>query len=314
MNNLISIIIPVYNVEKYLEECLDSILKQTYKNFEAILIDDGSKDNSGKICDEYAQKDARFKVIHKQNEGVSVTRNLALDMANGEYITFLDSDDMLEEGALDFLYKEMVNNNSDLVIGGVKDIKNGKVICQTNEYKEILNKEDALKEFFDEKMFKCVIWAKMYRREIIGDERFNKELTIAEDFDFLYRILKKVDAVVVNTSNTVCYYRHRDDSAMRQKYDKKFEKEIDLSESVLKDVEKNFVSLKDNAIRRYQRVTVSCIDKYFRENGNINDIKYLLDRMNKYPIKLDVFQKIKLFMLLYCKCGLKLIYKLCGKM
>lgn len=102
MSALISIIVPVYNVEKYLRHCLDSLLKQTYKNIEVIMIDDGSKDSSGQICDEYANKHENFCVIHKKNAGLGMARNTGLEYVHGEYITFLDSDDYLESAALNF--------------------------------------------------------------------------------------------------------------------------------------------------------------------------------------------------------------------
>ena len=114
MNKLVSIIIPVYNVEKYLAECIESVLKQTYQNIEILLIDDGSPDNSGKICDEYEEKDSRVRVIHKENGGVSSARNVGLEQANGEYITFIDSDDFVSESYIEELYIALENGNSDL--------------------------------------------------------------------------------------------------------------------------------------------------------------------------------------------------------
>lgn len=112
---LISVIIPVYNVEKYLRQCLDSVLKQTYTNYEAILVDDGSTDNSSKICDEYCQKDDRFRVIHCENGGLSVARNTGLDDANGEYIYFLDSDDWIEDTTLEELTLQAAKTKADFV-------------------------------------------------------------------------------------------------------------------------------------------------------------------------------------------------------
>ena len=104
----VSIIVPVYNVEKYVERCIESIIKQSYKNLEIILIDDGSKDNSGKICDEYAEKDNRIKVIHKKNGGLSDARNTGLNIADGEYICFIDSDD--------YIHKDLVKDNLEKLI------------------------------------------------------------------------------------------------------------------------------------------------------------------------------------------------------
>lgn len=111
---LISIIVPVYNVEKYLKECIDSVISQTYKNLEIILVDDGSTDKSGEICDEYSKKDSRIKVIHKENGGLSDARNVALDIAKGEYIGFVDSDDYVEKDMFETLYKLAEEHNTEI--------------------------------------------------------------------------------------------------------------------------------------------------------------------------------------------------------
>ncbi|MBO5142220.1 MAG: glycosyltransferase family 2 protein [Clostridia bacterium] len=314
MNDLISVIIPVYNVEEYIRECLDSVINQTYKNLEIILIDDGSKDNSGKICDEYAKKDKRIKVIHKENGGLSSARNKGLDNAQGKYITFVDSDDYIPVNAIELLYKNCISNEADCSIGGVQDIKDGQVVYVGPKKQCCLSKEEALKYFFVEKYFKCIACSKMYKKELIGTERFDETIRLVEDFYFTYNILKKVNKVSLNTKDIVYCYRIRSGSLMHQKYNKKFENEIDYSENVLNDVKKNYPKLEKHSIRRYQRVIVSCIDKYFREKEEVEGIKYLLDRLNKYPNKLDLFQRIKLFMLLKCNHILKVIYVKVGKM
>jgi len=118
----ISVIVPVYNVEKYLAKCIDSILAQTFTDFECILINDGSPDNSPAICDEYAKKDERMKVIHKENGGVSSARNTGLDIAQGEWITFADSDDWVDENYLELMYSNAIKNNCDLSICGFKSV------------------------------------------------------------------------------------------------------------------------------------------------------------------------------------------------
>ena len=114
INDLISVIVPVYNVEKYLVQCINSILNQTIKNLEIILVDDGSLDNSGKICDEFSKKDDRIVAIHKENNGLSSARNAGLEIANGNYIGFVDSDDWLDEHMYEILLKLIKENNSDI--------------------------------------------------------------------------------------------------------------------------------------------------------------------------------------------------------
>ena len=116
---LISIIVPVYQVDKYLERCVNSILSQTYKSIELILVDDGSPDRCGAICDEIAQKDNRVRVIHKQNGGLSSARNAALDIAQGEYITFIDGDDMIHPRMLEWMIQELESSGADIVSTGL---------------------------------------------------------------------------------------------------------------------------------------------------------------------------------------------------
>lgn len=314
MEELISIIIPVYNVEAYLEECLESLENQSYKNFEAIVIDDGSKDKSGKICDKYAQNDKRIKVIHKKNEGVSKARNVGLDIANGKYITFLDADDYLHVDGLKNLLETIKENQSDIAISGVKDIKDGIEIRSNPKIKATLNREEMLKMFFEERAFQCVIWAKIYTKEIIGKERFDETLTIAEDFDFIYRIFKKMQKGMINTYKLSYYYRIRSGSLMRQKYNKKFENEIELSKKVLEDIKIHFPNLVPYSIRRYQRIILSCVDKYFREKNEIEGVEYLLKRLNEYPIRLAKKERLKLFLLKHQKWILRKIYIRLGKM
>ena len=136
MNPKISVIVPVYNVEKYLRRCIDSILSQTFSDFELLLIDDGSKDKSGDICDEYVAKDVRIKVFHKANAGVSSARNLGLDKAKGEFIFFVDSDDFLDKTHLENYSKDI--DNFDLIFQGYKLVEEttGKVIEKKNFLKQ----------------------------------------------------------------------------------------------------------------------------------------------------------------------------------
>ena len=126
MEDLISVIVPIYNVEKYINRCIDSIIEQTYTNLEIILVDDGSTDNSGSICDEYAKKDNRIKVIHKENGGVSSARNVGLDTAIGQYITFVDSDDYIEKKYCEILLKTLKKQKADCVACGYNRIYKNK--------------------------------------------------------------------------------------------------------------------------------------------------------------------------------------------
>ena len=125
---MISVIVPVYRVEKYLKRCVDSILQQTYENIEIILVDDGSPDQSGKICDDIARIDSRVRVIHKKNGGLSSARNAALEIINGDYVSFVDSDDLIHPQMFELLLNKMLENNSDVVCTGLRNFSSTNVV------------------------------------------------------------------------------------------------------------------------------------------------------------------------------------------
>lgn len=203
---LVSIIVPVYNAEKYLNRCIDSILSQTMTDFELLLIDDGSKDNSGRICDEYSEKDARVRVFHKPNGGVSSARNLGLDNAKGKWITFVDADDRCSCNYLEHLLSK-VDDDTDLIISYA-------VICDsTGEKAEVypeyrVNATNFERLFVDSDMhWHTSPWAKLYRASIIYENslRFNEMMHIGEDADFLFSFMLITDKIYVS-SDTDYYY------------------------------------------------------------------------------------------------------------
>ncbi|WP_051207852.1 glycosyltransferase family 2 protein [Butyrivibrio sp. AE3006] len=209
-SGLISIIVPVYNVEKYLKECLDSILAQKYENFEVILIDDGSKDNSGCICDEYAQKDNRIKVIHQENKGLAGARNTGLDAASGEYICFVDSDDKISNSYLEDFVKAMDSSNADLAICNfesarlVDDERNDDCVFSAAELRHFLY-DDLSRKYVEI----VVSWNKIYKAELIQKYRFETGKIHEDEFminNLLYDINK---AAYISTKNY--YYRVNDD-------------------------------------------------------------------------------------------------------
>lgn len=205
----ISVIVPVYKVEKYLRNCLNSILNQTYSNWEAILVDDGSPDDCGKICDEYAATDSRFKVIHKENGGLSSARNAANPYISGEYIFFLDSDDFLHREALALLIKLAIEYNADIVqcnfIRG----------CETS-FPLINNKYDISeydnKSIFTSFVAKIIVWNKLYRKNVVSGIKFPEGLINEDDFTtwkFYYR-----SKVIVTTTMPLYYYTINPNSIM----------------------------------------------------------------------------------------------------
>lgn len=210
-NELISIIIPVYNVEKYIRKCLDSVLDQTYTNWECILVDDGSPDNTGKICDEYADKDKRFKVIHKENEGVSIARNVGLDRVYGEWITFVDSDDYLLGNALEILYGNIVRTGADCLLAGSKVQNNDSI--RDYVIPSPCNDKDVLKGILQN-----ALWSYIFRASIIQENniRFIPNLAYSEDQVFL--CMFALNAKKITHIDTPVYvYRKNDASACASK-------------------------------------------------------------------------------------------------
>ncbi|MCD8236258.1 MAG: glycosyltransferase [Prevotellaceae bacterium] len=187
----ISVIIPVYNAESCLNRCIDSILVQTFADFELLLIDDGSKDNSGRICDEYAEKDSRVRVFHKENGGVSSARNMGLDNARGEWITFVDADDRLVDG---FSFTAMSDVKEDFVVFAYREIVEGGELDGKNILEGVWSSETEMNEFLSRNIELSIIkvpWAKFYKRSLIGSLRFDIRIRICEDTLFVLNYLSR---------------------------------------------------------------------------------------------------------------------------
>ena len=208
---LISLIIPVYKVEKYLEKCIQSLINQTYENLQIILVDDGSPDNCGKICDEYAKKDHRIEVIHKSNGGLSDARNKGLEIAKGEYIGFVDSDDYIEADMYEVLYNLLKQYNADVSICNFYTVSQGKISIKNadngiNEY----NRIEILKEILLDKNIQSYAWNKLYKKELFDEIKYpiGKKY---EDIGTTFYLLEKCNKVVV-TGKPEYYYINRQDS------------------------------------------------------------------------------------------------------
>ena len=218
MNPLISVIVPVYNVEDYLRKCLDSIVNQTYKNLEIILIDDGSTDNSGIICDEYAAKDNRIRVIHKANGGLSDARNAGLKIAKGEYIGFVDSDDYIAEDMYEFLYNFAVKNNLDVAMCSSCDVYE-KEIKKTKYFKTIIleDKEKIIKNLFLNEVDGAAVSVcdKLFNKQIIKKCKF----VLGKTYEDAFFILEWIENTKKfgRSSDVKYYYVQRTHSITHQK-------------------------------------------------------------------------------------------------
>lgn len=174
-SHLISVIVPVYNMEQYLDRCVQSILHQTYSNLEIILVDDGSVDKSPAMCDDYAQKDGRVKVVHKKNGGLSDARNAGLRIATGSYIGYVDSDDWIEPDMYESMYLACERENADLVVCRYKEVYKNKTIDKSSEDCVVLSQEDILNIYLcghDQYQIYNSVWSKLFKRQLVEDMDF----------------------------------------------------------------------------------------------------------------------------------------------
>lgn len=217
-HSLISVIVPIYKVQDYLKECIESIINQTYSDIEVILVDDGSPDRCPQMCDEWAKRDSRIRVVHKKNGGLSSARNAGLDVAKGEYISFVDSDDFICKDALENLYNRIKDDKSIGITSGlIYRYQDGSI----NNFKDqwLCSKEIVISssEFLLETMSQktsYTVWNKLYRRDVIGNTRF-REGRNNEDTLFMYDLGKNIailNVCMVEIPHYVYYYRYREDS------------------------------------------------------------------------------------------------------
>lgn len=215
--NLVSIIIPVYNVARYLDDCLNSVLKQTYTNLEIIVIDDGSTDESLEICRSYAAKDKRLKVLHQNNAGVSAARNAGLNIMTGDYVLFIDSDDLINQNMIKNLIEAFGRSDRiDAVFCGYKefDDKTGEIIKEVAPSKSMrVDRDVGVAEIFGE--YSTMLWNKMFRCSIIGkSDLFDVTLKIGEDELWMIDVLKKANNIML-IETPLYYYRSRAEGASK---------------------------------------------------------------------------------------------------
>lgn len=258
---MVSIIVPVYNAEKYLPRCIESILKQTHKEFELILVDDGSKDRSGKICDYYQKQDNRINVIHKENGGVSDARNVGIEVATGTYISFVDSDDWLEENYLEKLLSLMENNDAQLSIGSFdfRDLKISYLPKQPYDNIDFLDPifEDCVK-FFNSwlRYGPCV---KIFCRDIIVNNniKFNVSIKHGEDTLFVNEYLSNCNKIYITNDILYHYNRLVENSATRKFYNEFF----DWNLTILTSLEKLLDKVNISSIEKKQIMDIIVVDR-----------------------------------------------------
>lgn len=240
-DSLVSIIVPVYNAEKYIDNCVTSVVNQTYSKWELLLIDDGSFDSSGMICDNYSRLNSRIRVVHQKNLGVSAARNRGIECAEGEYVAFLDVDDALPQESLKTLVNSLIDNNADVAMG---------ITCgekwENHSGVEIWKGEDGIQYSLMDDPYTCAAWGKLYRRELIGETRFDREIKINEDSLFVFQIMcKKPVCVCVNKE--IYQYIQVSGSASRSDFSEKYFDILKVSDLKCKKIEEQFPQMHDLA-------------------------------------------------------------------
>lgn len=250
---LISIIVPVYKVEKYLRRCLDSILSQIYRNIEIIIVDDGSPDMCGDICDEYNKLDYRIKVIHKKNAGLSDARNTALQMAQGEYICFVDSDDWVSPYYVEHLYEAISRGQADLGISWFEGVSERQTSHTKFEEKllkyQCLNTEGCLKKLLYQDGVETCAWGKLYKRELFMGVRYPSG-KLYEDIPVTYEAIKRSKKIAI-IGNVDYYYFQREDSIQNVQFSNRKLDAIELCYNMLNSICLEYPYLKSAAECRY---------------------------------------------------------------
>ena len=256
---MISVIVPVYNVEKYLRRCVKSVSEQSCTDLEILLIDDGSTDNSGRICDELEKTDRRIKVFHKQNGGLSDARNFGIEHSTGEFISFIDSDDYIHPQMLETLLRLITDENADLAVCSAMDVFEGKEVTQVKSIREFtLNRVESYKYMLrgDGIPSAC---NKLYKRQTVGDVRFPVG-KLYEDGFFTPQILKRVKKTAV-TSKPMYYYFRRADSITTKPFRKGDLDVIEAYDICIKEVKELCPEALPFAEFRYRNAYFNVLDK-----------------------------------------------------
>lgn len=302
--DLISVIIPVYKVEKYLKKCVDSVINQTYRNLEIFLVDDGSPDNCGDICDEYAAKDSRIKVIHKANGGLSDARNAALDVITGEYVCFVDSDDWIPEKAVEEMLFSLKQFDVKVAIGNMDNVD------ENGALSELFAPSKEMKLLRNEEIFSVLgrpnACGKLYSTDLFKTVRYPVG-RLYEDVFTWHKILEQIDSVVL-TGSVNYYYFIRSGSIMRDEYNIRFTDIIfaikaryewldAIGQTQLAEEARLFI---------YSRVAVAYahLDKHNPEHkAKLDEITAIYNDCYKILIKskrINIKQKIRLALLKHC--------------
>lgn len=300
-NEKISLIVPVYNVEKYLEKCVNSILKQTYKNLEIILVDDGSRDKSAEICDKLKKVDNRIIVVHKTNGGLSDARNAGIEIATGNYLGFIDSDDYIQNDMYEYLYKLIKENNGDISICDYKiiyedeDFHVEKKINKIQTYTKI----DAMKELLKKNQIQDYAWNKLYKRNLFSNIKYPVGRKM-EDLGTTYKLFDKANKIIKGNQKKY-FYLQRMGSIVNNKtidlfidkYELSFER-YNYLKNKYGEVIENETDMVQKILELYQIKDIT-VYKYIEEK-RIN--KILENILNQKNVKKNLTLKLRVKLIL----------------
>lgn len=276
-SDLVSVVIPVYNVKDFLEKCIESVVQQTYKNIEILLIDDGSTDGSDVICDKYCKKDNRIKVFHKKNGGLSDARNYGISKSTGKFITFIDSDDYVSDDYVEYLYELLIENKTNISACGHFILKNGKTLKKNIVNKKRFTKTEALNAILYDREIDICSWGKLYNKKLFDDIRFPKE-KIFEDTGTTFQLFDKCDYISVG-DECKYYYIIRSNSITTKEFNIKKMDLIEMTNNMCEYIIRKYPNLRLGCNRRtiwaymstYTKIVFTPKSKYIEEKKLIKN-------------------------------------------
>ena len=310
----ITVIIPVYKVEPWLDACVESVLAQTYQSLEILLVDDGSPDRSGAMCDRWAAKDSRIRVIHKENGGLSSARNSGLDVATGEFITFLDSDDVLDPRICEHMMDCIQKSGANLSICDAAHIfPNTPPVYQLSEDMQVMSREDAIRQMWYQHSFLPSAWAKLYHRDLFQNIRFTEGI-LYEDIDVMHLLFWEAQTVVY-TPSALYGYNHREDSITTKPFGVRDLDILTIADKLVSFAEKENKDLLPSAlcyrVVAALRVALNAPDTQDLAKGR-RKAREILKTWGKSVLKdKNIRKKTRygLILYLYCRPMARLVYK-----
>mgnify|MGYP002677781526 FL=1 len=306
---LISVIVPAYNVEKFIGKCIDSILRQSFKDFEVLLIDDGAKDSTPEICDACAKKDSRIKVYHKENGGLSDARNYGIDRMQGKYVTFIDSDDYVDSGYFEYLYG-LITQEEDIQIAicGKKSVREDENASPDPEtFHEIITGERAVQKMLCGHGSGHSAWGKLYSANLWKTVRYPKG-KIYEDYATTYRVMALVDKAAWGNAAMYFYVQHIE-SIMHQKCSRRSLSLVDIADEETEFIVKKWPALKQEALARKVTSELKCLQNILNaKNEEFDDYKQkIVEDVRRHKGELLASKKVVL------KTKIKIIALLLGE-